>query len=157
MPLNSPNQKVVFPGEASSIIQKLVEKYGLKEKEKKDLERMTKAKSFKEREEIFENLPGRIIAKAVREVAEGEINLKDLPPALEEIFGISRAEASKLTKELGQRILILARKIPVEKEVAEIPGSVKPPPVSPTKPVSKEKPHLPKKPKKKDVYREPIE
>lgn len=161
------NQEVIFPEETVSLIRKFVEKYNLRELEEEKMKELREAKTFLEKKEIFESLPGRKIARAVKEVAEGKILPEDLPAHLQQILKIASIDAQKLARELQGSILILAKTVTIEETETPLSGVIKPPP-----PMAEEieekiietKPEIPATPprekpihEKPDVYREPIE
>jgi len=143
------NNGITFPEEASSIIRSLVGKYGLETLEEliKEVGSSTKVLTLKEKSELKErliSLPGRQIAKTVKEVAQEKIRSEDaFLAALQERLNIPGKTAKELAKDLEEKVLSLVqitfgerKKIPTAKEV------------------KKTKPALPRKP---DTYREPIE
>lgn len=143
-PKSNQNYEVIFPEEAASAIDELVTKYGFEKIEEEMLEKMDQVEGFEEKEKIFENLPGRQIARTVKEVAQGKIRDKYVFIAtLQERLNISKETAQELSKDLEEKVLSLVqitfreeREIPSAKEIEE------------TKPAP---------PKREDTYREPIE
>jgi len=138
------NYEVIFPAETADVIGELCIKYEFEETEEEMLEKMDQVEGFEEKEKIFENLPGRQIARTVKEIAQGKIRDKYVFIAtLQERLNISKETAQKLAKDLEEKVLSLVqitfgekRKIPSAKEIKE------------TEPVP---------PKRRDTYREPIE
>jgi len=151
------NEEIIFSDEATLIIRKLVSEYNLESIEEKMFSEMVQAKTFKEREEIFEKLPGRQIAKTVKEVAQDKVSSKDLVPILKQRLNIPEEMAKKLAEALEKKVLILAQKILKE----EVPPTEKI--ISPEKPTpqieAESLPPVQEKPlpQKKDIYREDIE
>lgn len=154
---NKEIEEIIFPEETSSIIGEFVSKYGLEKTEKEMLKRMIEVKTFKEKEKIFESLPGRQIAKIIKEVAQDKISSKDLVLILEQRLNVSRGMAEKLAEDIEKRILVFIKKIPLKKEEVlrrEKLTLSKKPIIEKTK----IKPEISfEKPSKKDVYREPVE
>jgi len=142
----------IFPEESGLIIGKILEKYGLAAEQKKGLEKFMNSKTSQERIEFFENLPGRKMAKLVRDYAEGKVSLENLPLLLEKELNVSEKDAKEISKDLEKTLLVFIKQGPVEeKEMA--PRTV---------PISEEEPEItipekPKIPSKKDIYREPID
>lgn len=176
----SKNQEIVFPEESYLAIQEILKKYKLYREPKEIMgelaQEMRKVRTFEEKKEIAEKQPERKLARVIKEIAEGKISLEDFPRQLQQIFNISPKIAKDLTKDLEKNVLAFAKKIFIEKEAVPParrplfkPLPVAPPPKEPLEtPPSKpkatppkvEKPEVPleeKKPKKPDIYREPIE
>lgn len=138
------NYEVIFPPETVDVIGELCIKYEFEKTGEEMLEKMDQVEDFKEKEKIFENLPGRQIARTVKEAAQGKIKDKDIFIAtLQERLNISKETAQKLAKDLEEKVLSLVqitfrekRETPSAKEIEE------------TEPAP---------PKQKDTYREPIE
>ena len=85
--------------------------YGLWETQEKMLEKMDQMKNFPEKEKIFEELPGRQIARTVKEVAEDLISLRRFPYELQERLNIPSEKAKKMALELQEKVLIHARTV----------------------------------------------
>lgn len=148
------NPKIAFSEEVPSIIQDLLEKYDLEEIQNKERAKMSQVKTFEEREEIFENLPGRKIARMVKNIKEGELSVENLPVRLQKDLGLSSETAKKLAKDIEQKILVFQEKAPtkiVEKTVVENKEVVVKEKEEKKKEVSPKKPPSPE-----DHYREPI-
>jgi len=144
------NYGVISQPETTDVIGELAIKYGLENEntEKELLEKMAQIENFEKREKIFENSPGRQIARTIKEVAQGKIKDKDIfIVTLRERLNISKETAQKLAKDLEEKVLNSVQKTFKEKE--EFPSSQK---IEEVIPLEKPTP-----PKKKDVYREPIE
>jgi hypothetical protein len=160
------NYKIIFTENVSEIISDFLKKYGLEKTEEKLLEKISQVEDLEEKKEIFENLPGRIIAKTAKEIAEKKISLEDSLLIFQNRLNLSEEVAKNLSQELKEKVLPLYYKAPKEIEIPSIwekpsppaPG-IKPPPLSLPEekpPFLKEKPK-PSPPKKRDIYREPIE
>ena len=129
-----PNQQLniknsIFPEGSGLIISGLVQKYGLEEIEKKVIQKIKEMEDPGERERIAEELPGRIIARIVKETAEGKLPIVSFTSELKGRLGLKNEAAKDLTKELEEKLL---------KEV-EFP-----------------RPQEYQKPKRSDIYLEPI-
>jgi len=149
-PKSNKNYEVIFPAEIIDVIDKLAIKYGLENEnaEEKLLEEMAQAESFEEKEKIFENSPGRQIAKTVKEIAQDKIKDEDIFIAtLRERLNISEKTAKELAKDLEEKVLVLVQKT-FKKKGGVLPSKEIEEAISPEKPPS---------PKKPDIYREPIE
>jgi len=151
-PKSNQNYEVIFPEGAASAIDELVTKYGFEEIEEEMLEKMDQTEIFETKEKIFENLPGRQIARTVKEICQEKILDKDFVFLLQERLNISEETAKDLAKDLKEKVLVLAQKISeIEKislpEIKEISSPKRPFTESPEKPPSE----------KTDIYREPIE
>lgn len=157
--------EVIFSPEATFIITELIKKYGFEKIEEEMLKKMGQAEISEEKEKIFENLPGRQIARTVKELAMEKISSKDFISILKQRLNISEGLAKDLAKELEEKVLVLAQETRILREEREIlpskemeeevsfpekpwaePSEIKPP-------SAEEKP-LPKKP---DIYHEPLE
>lgn len=155
--------EVIFSPETTFIIGELIKKYGFEKIQEEMMEKMEQAETSEEKEKIFENLPGRQIARTVKELAQEKISAKNFISLLKQRLNISEELAKDLAMELEEKVLVLAQKISIEeketlpsKETEEEvsfpeklraePSEIKPPP-------SEEKPS----PKKPDIYREPAE
>ena len=130
----SNTKKIIFPEGSGLIIYDLVKKYGLKETQEKVVQEMVELKTAQEKEKVAENLPIRKIAKIIKRVAEGEIPLSLLISELKNQLNLSNEVAKNLAKELKEKLLIQKEEIEVEEKIPPSP-----------------------KPKKPDIYREPIE
>jgi len=137
----------IFPEETGLIIRKILEKYGLAESQKEGIEKFIASENPREKREIFENLPGKKIAKAVRDFAEGKVALESLPALLEKNLNISEKVANQIAKDLEKTILLFIKRGPIEKEKKERPEIPQPEEKLPEKPG----------PPKRDVYREDVE
>lgn len=160
--------EITFPEEASSVIGEIIKKYSLGPVdflEKEVVQKLEQAKTFEEKKEIAKSFPIVQITGIIKEVAQGKILAKDLASTLQQRLDIPQEKAKKLAEELKERVLVLARKVPIERE--EILPSIKKPLVKPSPPlkeVPEEKPVEIKpeikpeiSPKKPDIYRESIE
>ena len=175
--------RIIFSETAGSVVTGILEKYGLKSTQKKMLNEMNLARTFSEKEKIFEALPGRQIAKLVKRAAEEKISLENLASELQKQLNISSENAKNIALELQKKVLVFARKIPIEteqrtsaakkgikpttmvkpppKEFAERPKRIQPriqPRPMPKPEIEKKIPKkIEKQPKKQDTYREPLE
>jgi hypothetical protein len=164
--------EVIFSEEANSVIEEIIKKYDLGPVdffEKEVTQRLEQAKTFEEKKEIAKSFPIVQITEIIKETAQGKILAKDLASTLQQRLDISQEKAKKIAEELEKKVLVLARKVPVERENVLLPKKplVKPPPLrtetlekkpTKTKPEIKpeappEKPNISRKP---DIYREPI-
>lgn len=107
-------ERIVFADDAGSIIGEIVERYGLGKIQKKLLEKMNQMKSFPEKEKIFEELPGRQIAKIVRAVAEDLTSPRRFPYELQERLNIPLEKAQKMAIELQEKVIAHARTIDID-------------------------------------------
>jgi len=163
--LNSKYQ-IIFTEEATEKIQEILKRYGLEMFPKISLEKIKEAKSSEEKESLFEGLPGRVLAKTVKELAEDKIKIKDSISMLEKKLNIPNDKAEKLARDIEKEVLIYAKKIPIEKEAPPTEPSeitLTPEKTSATPNVvsseikPKEKTPPPKSEAKDDTYRESIE
>lgn len=114
------NQRIVFkePGTLDTIFQ-LLEKYGLKESQEAQLEKMRQIEDYQEKIRAAEELPARKLGALAREVAEGSLDQKDLASRIQEGLGLSNETAQKLSQDIIKSILPLAEWIPIEPEEPE--------------------------------------
>ncbi len=151
------NEEISFPPEAVSIIREIVHNYGFEKIEEELLIEMGKIEDFKEKEKIFESLPGRQLARVTKEAAEGKITLQDVFSILQKNLKISEETAKRLSKELKERVISLAQRTAEKAEAKQILFKEKdklamPPQTSEIEPPIKQK----SKASKEDIYREPI-
>jgi hypothetical protein len=152
------NERIVFPQDISLVISKIMEKYGLVETEEEILEKLKRGETFMRKE----------VAEIVKRVAEGKISYENFPFELKERLNISLDTAEKLAEELTKKVLIFAKKIPEkpEEEIIKPTKKIKPPPEEfierekrwkrpEITEIKEEKPK--EEPKRRDIYREPIE
>ena len=97
--------KPTFPEETGLIIEKILEKYGLKEQQEEGVRKFFDSQIPTKRKEIFENLPGFKISKLLKECAEGEVSLIDLSRELEQRLNIALKEAKQMEDDLQKTIL----------------------------------------------------
>ena len=158
--------QIIFTEEATEKIQELLKRYDLEMFPKTSLEKIKEAKNSKEKEILFDNLPGRVLAIIVKELAEDKIKTKDSISTLEKKLNISNDKAEKLARDIEKEVLIYAKKVPLEKEVppakpSETTLTPKKTPITPkdVSPETKPKEKIPplKSVAKDDTYRELIE
>lgn len=119
------NNTISFPEGTIDIIIDLVKKYDL-EKIERDMEKQMKEvkteNDLKRNRKIFENLPSCQISRTVKEAAEAEISVKDIPSLLKERLNISEEKAEALTKDLKEKIIegleIIEKEAPPKKKKA---------------------------------------
>jgi len=136
----------IFPEESGLVIKAILEKYELAKIQQEGIEKILKSKNPEEKIDTFEKLPGTKISKLVKEYAEGKVSLVEIPSRLSRELNISERKAKQITEELENTLLVLIE--PVKEE--------KLPPVEVARP-EEQPPEKPEVPKKRDVYREPIE
>jgi len=146
---------VIFPNETVEIITELMKKYGLDKKEEEMEKKLDEAGTPRERKELFENLPTCQISKSAKEMALGMISSETLPTILQKRLDIPENKVHNLAKELEDKVVVLAEKIPLEEEESTVTTEELPeeptPPSTPT-PQQETAPF-----KQKDVYREQLE
>lgn len=135
---NFKTNEITFPEESGVIIEKILEKYGLKETDEQAMNKFFKAKTEEERARILREAPGAKISLLLREYQKGRVKLEHFPAILKLNLKISTKEAEEITEELKEKILFLPRPKKIE---------------TPEKPFEEKSPPL----KKPDIYREPIE
>lgn len=106
-----------FPDEATKLILEIITKYGLERFPKEVIKKLSELKTFKEREEIIENLPQRKLAKLIKEAATKGLSPKDLSLRLRQELGLAEKEASDMADDLKKKVLFLARKTFIEEEI----------------------------------------
>ena len=162
------------------VTDEILKKYNLYRETEEIMEKMEqetkKAQTFEEKKEIGEKQPESRLARVIKNIAEGKIPLEDFPSQLQQIFKVPEATAKKIAKDLEKNVLAFAEKVLIKEEaipptrrplfkplpVAPAPKEPleTPPPKPKATPSIVEKPEVPleeKKPKKPDIYREPIE
>ncbi len=158
--------QIIFTEEATEKIQELLKRYGLEMFPKTSLEKIKEAKNSEEKEILFDNLPGRVLARIAKELAEEKIKTKDSILILEKKLNISNDKAEKLARDIEKEVLIYAKKVPLEKEAlpTEPSETTLTPKKTPTTPKDvspeikpKEKTPPSKPGVKADTYREPME
>jgi len=122
-------RKINLPDKAPDIIKDVLKKNDLWEEEnfEKFLEDPEKY------QETLEESSGYKLSNLINRCAEGEISLEELPSLIKKELDISKQKANKISKELEEKIL----RIEEIEEVAPASGGIKP--------------------KKPDIYREPIQ
>ncbi|MDO8435855.1 MAG: hypothetical protein Q7S82_00515 [bacterium] len=111
-------KNIIFPVDAGITIAKLLEKYGLKEKQEEAVKKLIQAKNFKERAELAEESPGRKIAKLMRDAAENKMSFSDLALALQNLLALSEEKAKQLARDLEKEVLAFAQEVFIDKEEA---------------------------------------
>jgi hypothetical protein len=101
---------IIFSEKAADVILEIIKKYGLRENRKEIIERLSKARTLIEKEEIIGNYPKRKLAKLVKGLAEERIEKEEALLILEKDLNLSEEEANGLFNELKNNVLILARK-----------------------------------------------
>jgi len=129
MPNNTKdNEDIRFPDNSGDIILELLEKYGLSETPKEEIDKIYKG----------EKPNGRKVADLLRAAAQEKLSLGKLPFALKKELKISQKKAESLSNDLKSRILdFVGKEEPKPSPASESVGSNKPP--------------------SQDIYREPIE
>jgi len=148
MELNKNNKKTTkkinIPEGSAEFVENLLEKFGLKEEQEKGIDKLFQISDIKEREKIFEQLPGRKIALLIRKYALGEIELENIPEYLKKELKLTPSKAKQMTEEL-KKLLFL---IPQEKGEEEKEETKEEKSESSSPSIQKYQP---------DIYREPIE
>ncbi len=148
-PESDTTKRPFFPGNSSSVIEVILKEYNLEAKQEQGIEEFISAQDSNEREKAYRNLPGFQIAQLVRGYGFGKVSLKDFPVLLKEKLAISESDAEEITKFLKEELLAYIKPLKKKKKAlsdkASLVGSES---------LAQEAKTLPKK---KDVYREPIE
>ena len=97
----------VFPEESALIIRKILEKYGLAERDEKETEKLFDTANPKERAKIFESLAGVKISGLVKEYAEGKVTLIEVPSQIANRLDISEEKAKQIAQDLEKSLLSL--------------------------------------------------
>jgi hypothetical protein len=145
------DKEPIFPPESYLVIDKILEKYGLSEIHQQGIDKISRITDPQEVIDIFENLPGTKIARAVKNYAEGKIKLEDIPLLLEKELNISSKEAEQMVEDLKKTVLDFIKWEMAKEENIVTEGISK---------AQKEEKTTAKKPENfssKDIYREPIE
>ena len=109
----------MVPEESNLVIEKILEKHGLKDIQEKGIERFLKANNPIEKREIFENLPGSQISRLIKEYAEGKIRMENLSLLLGKRLNIGQETAKAIAEELGKKLLTFIK--PSEEKGEELP------------------------------------
>lgn len=152
-------EEIIFSSDAADIIQDLIKKYALDNEQKEKIKKLTDTKDGVEKEAIFDDLPSRKMAKIVKEKAEGGITDENFASEIQNRFGLSKEKSGSLSEELKERILVLAKRVPIVEEVGAAPLIKSGEPQEPTLPkiIKEAEIEKPKKPPQKpDIYRESI-
>ena len=171
MKINKPinKNKIIFPNTSADVISEIVKKYGLEQTQEQMLEKMDIAKTFSEKEKIFENLPSRQTAKIVRQVGEETISIEEFPYEIQKALDIPLEKAKKISLELYKKVIALAEKATSETKIKKNTGStikIKPAPkefiekperAETIKPIRPTRIKQPRKQTGEDRYRETIE
>lgn len=148
--------EVIISEEGVNRILELMKKYKLEEVEGEIYKKMGQADDISLREKLFEDLPLRRISRIVKGVVREEISIEKLPSVLQEKLNLSEELAKNLSQELKQKVIPLAEIISgeivsTEKEKVFIQKKKF------LEEVSEKKIEEEIKPKKRDIYQEPIE
>jgi hypothetical protein len=164
-PKSAPKQTVIFPDGIGAVIIGLIKKYGLEGSQNAAIKNLTEAKEYQEKIKAAEDLPGRKIARIVKETAEGRIKKQDLSFEIQRRLVLAKETAENLAKEIeatilptGQMIAVIEEKTEEENTPTNMPATVavkKPAIPNEKKSVSKTEPA--KKYSKPDAYRETVE
>jgi len=92
------DEKIKIPEGSAEFVENLLEKFDLKEEQEKGIEKLFQVSDVKEREKIFEQLPGRKIALLIRKYAFGEIDLKRIKKASLSYFSRKKIKKRKRGK-----------------------------------------------------------
>ena len=133
-------EEIIYPEDTALIITRLMEKYELHESFEDVLEKAKRG----------EVSIGEKIARSIKEVAENERSIEELPLILKQRLEIEERKAEALAEDIKKEILSRIEKLPSEEELK----------ISPTKKLISEKEKVDTEtPIKKspDIYREPIE
>lgn len=144
------DQEIIFPEGTGLVIHGLLEKYGLKEVHSAGIKNLMQAKTSKEKTEAAEKLPGRKIARILKDAAEQKIGLGNIDTEIQKRLGLPEIAAKKMAKDLEEKILALAEIVPIEKEIPTIKST---PPIKIREPVIET---AIKRPGRRDVYRESV-
>ena len=136
------DEKIKIPEGSAEFVENLLEKFDLKEEQEKGIEKLFQVSDVKEREKIFEQLPGRKIALLIRKYAFGEIDLKEIPDYLKKELNLPSLKAKEMTEELKKLLFLISPEKKPKKEKEE---------------KEKEAPFPSSKKYQPDIYREPIE
>ena len=141
-------KKINIPEGSAEFVENLLEKFDLKEEQEKGIEKLFQVSDVKEREKIFEQLPGRKIALLIRKYAFGEIDLKEIPGYLKKELNLPSLKAKEMTEELKKLFFLIPQEKGEEEkeETKEEAKEEKSESSSPS--IQKYQP---------DIYREPIE
>ncbi|MFH1714002.1 MAG: hypothetical protein ABH831_00135 [Candidatus Nealsonbacteria bacterium] len=155
---------IVFPEKSGVAIVNLLKKHGLKKNQDMVLNKLINAKEYKEKMKIAEEIPSRKIATTLKQAVEQNLTHDDLASKLKNGLGITKEKAEDLSTDLENQILSLVKKEFIEGyEESDVSSQILPShkTIEPSKKIDAlEKtisPEKPKRPKKADVYREPME
>jgi hypothetical protein len=155
------NLRIIYPDNVSSIITRLMEKYGLKETEENFLDKLLQG----------EMPTGGKVARIIAEVVENNFSLEEISSIIEQDLNLSKNDAYKFAEDIKKEILDFVKKVsleetPEEKIIEEnkfIPQRIKSVIQKETSPKEKktsslltEKKEI-KKSSSPDEYREPVE
>jgi hypothetical protein len=176
------NQEIIFPEEASFIIDEILKKYQLYREPKEIIRQLAKkivrGQTFKEKMEISDNEPEIRLIKVIKRRFEEKITYEDLCRELQQIFNVSLTTAKSLATDLEKNVVDLAVKVSIAEEgfssLAEH-TPIKPLPIATPSEESLDEPRLSKRKTKflkeeesapikkksvssdKDAYRESVE
>lgn len=114
-------RELVFPEESGLVIEKILEEHGLTRTQEEGVKKIIESKVLQERIEIFENLPGTKLSKLVKEYAEGEISLAEIPSRIAEQLNIPEKKAKEIAQDLEKSLLVLITPLKEEGVIAEKP------------------------------------
>ena len=147
---SSIDNEIIFPEESATIIDGILDKYGLRKIQEEGIKKFLKATVGAEKRKLFENLPGFKISSSLRGVAFGKISLENLPSFLEKELKVSQKTAKEITKDLQEKILAFVKikeeELPPTKDI-----EIETPPSSLEDEEKKKESSIP------DTYRESIE
>lgn len=156
-------EELVFPEESSSIIDGLLEKYGLIKNREEETREMMKSlkdptKKPEEKIKILESFPSAKLAQVVADYGCKKISLEKIPLRIEKELNIETERAKKITEELKTTLFDLIKTVkliePIKEKKSSTPDAVRPRRKT-NSPID-----IPKKAggiSRKDTYREPIE
>jgi hypothetical protein len=114
------NKEFIFPEKNREVIGQILEKYGLKkfedERMKKFIESIFDPRvTPEERMEISDTLPGKKLAKIVKDCAEEKLPLEKIPNRIKEDLNITLKDAEKMAKDIKTQILDLIQWVTTSK------------------------------------------
>lgn len=136
-------QEKTLPENTSSFVEALLKKYELESLREEVIQKIAMAESPEEVIRLIENLPDHTIIRALLEHAKGKISLEEIPILFQKDLNVTLETAKCLAEDLKNEIISNIKEIPTEEK---------------TKPIEIPQPKvkIPEKPKREDVYREPI-
>lgn len=146
MDLNN-NGEIIYPEEASSIISRLMDKYGLTESNDDFIEKFSKG----------ETTAGEIIAGIIELVAEEKIQIKNLAAEFSKALNIPEGVSKNLAKDIEKEIIVFIKKGPTAESTPDQRGDQVEPTEKPARKIETKTETVSQKSESPDVYREPIE